>query len=107
MAADTEIDGVGEGVVTGVPEGVVEGVIEGVEVNEGEGVTDGVAEWLGVRDGVAVGVVNGITTSRFCINWSKLVILILVKLAIAAPAVYNFSNTLVSTCGAVFSFTLT
>jgi len=85
VGLDNEIEGVGVGVLEGVTVGVVETVCDGVAVIDGVGVIDDVGVWLGVIEGVPVGVANGTATSNVLINWSKLVIFILVKSAIAAP----------------------
>lgn len=106
-----EAAGVLEGVYDGEFDGVTvidtEGVVVGVGVIDIDGVIEGVGEWLGVIEGDAVGVTNGIAISNVSINWLKLVILISAKLAIVLPTLYSFSNILVKTWGAVFSFTLT
>ncbi len=84
---------------------VGEGVIVGVMVGCGDRVI------LGVIDGVTVGVTDGdgIGSIKFNveIKLSRFVISSSVNLDITLPDSYKHWNTLVNTCGAVFSFTFT
>lgn len=91
----TVIEHVGVGVYDGVFEGVLEGVCE----------TDGVNDLVGVNDGVDAGVTYGTNIVKEFNNLSKLVILILVICDNVKPYSYKHWNTLLRTCGDVFSFT--